>query len=101
LLLAQLTADAQSSQRLREEALRATQTAKSGNSDPRLLALQVEALLALGRKAQAQPLIQQLWNSGYRDAALVEVLHREQIDFPINTEFQQKLLTASGTNARN
>ncbi|WP_445144551.1 TIR domain-containing protein [Dyella sp. Tek66A03] len=100
LLLAQVSANAEVSQRLLDEALRETQSAKKGNADPRLLALRVEVLLTLGRKAEAQPAIQQLWSSGYRDAALVGVLQREQVDYPINTAFQQKLLAASSAGTR-
>ncbi len=100
LSLAVVTDDAAAAQQLRNDALSAMQAVRSGGSDPRLLALRVEALLALGRKAEAQPLIQQLWNSGYRDMALVNVLRRAHIDYPANTAFQQKLLAAIDTNAR-
>jgi len=100
LLLAAVAEEAQVAQQLRSDALNAMQAVKSGGDDPRLLALRVEALLALGRKTEAQPLIQQLWNSGYRDIALMNVLRREHIDYPANKAFQQKLLTAIDTNAR-
>jgi tetratricopeptide (TPR) repeat protein len=96
LLLAVVTADVPAAQQLRNGAMHAMQTVKSGSADPRLLALQVEALLALGKKAEAQPAIRQLWESGYRDAALVALLQRERIDYPVNTAFQQKLLAATG-----
>ena len=76
------------------------QAVKSGGDDPRLLALQVEALLALGMKAEAQAVIRRLWGGGYRDAELLAVLRRERIDYPVNTAFQQKLLAATDTNAR-
>lgn len=100
LLLASVTDDASTAQRMRSDALNALQTVKSGGSDPRLLALQAEALLALGKKTEAQPVIQQLWNSGYRDAALLAVLKREQVDFPINAAFQQKMLATTGVDKR-
>jgi eukaryotic-like serine/threonine-protein kinase len=100
LLLAAVIDDAPYAQQLRESALKAVQTQKSGRNDPRLQALQVEALLALGRSVEAEPVIRQLWNSGYRDAELVNTLQREQIDYPVNTAFQQKLLAAIGDNAR-
>lgn len=100
LLLAAVTEDGQGAQHLRNGAINAMQTVKSGGGDPRLLALQVEALLALGRKAEAQPAIRQLWNSGYRDAALVTLLQRERIDYPVNAAFQQKLLAATGKNGQ-
>ena len=100
LLLAAVTADVQAAQQLRNGAMQAMQTVKSGGGDPRLLALQVEALLALGRKAEAQPVIRQLWNVGYRDTALVTLLQRERIDYPVNAAFQQKLLAATGRDGR-
>ena len=50
------------------------------------------ALLALGNDASAQPLIQQLWSSGYRDAEWLAVLRREHVAYSINTDFQKKLL---------
>lgn len=99
LLLAEITADQQSSRRLRDGALKATQSVKSGAADPRLLALQVEALLALGRKIEATQVIRQLWSAGYRDLALVNRLHREQIDYPVNTSIEQRMLTARGNDA--
>lgn len=95
LLLAELTDDAQVVQQLRREALNAIPPAKSAGNDPRLLALQAEALLSLGRKADAQPIIQQLWDSGYRDLALLAVLNRERIDYPANAAFQQRLQAAT------
>jgi len=96
LLLASVTANAPSAVQLRNDALHTMQAMKSGAGDPRLLAMQVEALLALGRRAEAQSVIQQLWNSGYRDVAFVAVLQRAQIAYPINAYFQQKLLAATG-----
>ena len=95
LLLASVTANAQSAAQLRNDALRTMQAMKNGAGDPRLLAMQVEAQLALGRRADAQSVIQQLWNSGYRDVAFVAVLQRAQIAYPINASFQQKLLAAT------
>ncbi|WP_449427729.1 TIR domain-containing protein [Rhodanobacter umsongensis] len=100
LLLANASADRQAAQQLRAEVLKSVQTPKSGRGDTRLLALQVQALLALGRKAEAQPLIQQLWDSGYRDAELLAILHRERIAYPVNTTFQKKLLAANGGTDR-
>ena len=100
LLLAAVTEDVQAVQQLRNGAMHAMQAVKSGGGDPRLLALQVEALLTLGKKAEAQPVIRQLWNSGYRDAALIALLQRARIDYPVNAAFQQKLLAATGRNGR-
>jgi len=98
LLLAAVTDDPQSAQQLREEALAATQGAKSRSGDPRLLALRVEALLELGRKAEAQPALDQLWNNGYRDLALLALLRRENIDYPANAAFAQRLQAAINRN---
>jgi tetratricopeptide (TPR) repeat protein len=96
LLLATVTGDTQAAEQLRNDALNTMQAMKSGSSDPRLQALRVEALLALGRKAEAQSVIQPLWSSGYRDAAFVAVLQKAQIAYPVNAAFQQKLLAATG-----
>jgi len=100
LLLAAVSDGAPTAQQLRNDALTAMLVVKSGGGDPRLLALRVEALLALGRKTEAQAVIRQLWDSGYRDAALLAILRREHIDYPVNTAFQQKLLAATDINAR-
>ncbi|UPG96044.1 toll/interleukin-1 receptor domain-containing protein [Luteibacter aegosomatissinici] len=67
----------------------------SARSDPRLIALQVEALLALGRHAEAEPLIRTLWSAGYRDLALVQQLRRARIDYPVNQAFQRELVAAT------
>lgn len=95
LLLADLSdpPDSPAAQQLRNGALKSLQGQKS--SDPRLLALQVAVLLALDRKAEAQPAIQRLRHSGYRDLALLAVLNRAHIDYPINTALQARLQTAS------
>jgi hypothetical protein len=96
LSLAAVTTDDQAARQLRNEALASVQTAKSGQGDPRLQALRVEALLALQRKPDAAPVIQRLWASGYRDAGLLRVLRRERIDYPVNQAFQHELLVATG-----
>jgi tetratricopeptide (TPR) repeat protein len=98
LLLAALTGDVEVAQHLRHDALTLARSARSGNDDPRLLALQVEALLALGRKDEARPALDQLWTNGYRDYALLALLQRENIDYPANPEFQQRLQVAIGKN---
>lgn len=94
LLQANMTVDAQVARQLREGALEATLAQKNGRDDPRLLALQVEALLALGRQAEARLIIRQLWQGGYRDAALVDLLQRQRIAYPVNAPFQQQLQAA-------
>jgi len=101
LLLADASRDAQAALQLRNDALQATQSVKSGRNDPRLLALQIEALLALDRKAQAQPLVEKLQASGYRDPALLAVLQREHVDYPVNQEFAQRIAAAAQTDAAN
>lgn len=93
LLSAETDSDPQTAGSQREQTLHTLHAVKVNRGDPRLLALQVEALLALGRKAEAQPLIKQLWVDGYRDQALLDVLRREHIEYPINTEFAQRLAT--------
>jgi len=85
LLLAAVDNDAQSARQLRDKALELVQSAKAGNDDPRLLILRVDALLTLGRNVEAQPIIQQLWNGGCRDLALVALLQRERIDVSVNS----------------
>ena len=76
---------------LRESSVQAIGAVKSGAGDPRLLALQVSALISLGRKDEAQPLIDRLRSSGYRDPALVDELRLAQIEYPPDAQFQQRL----------
>jgi tetratricopeptide (TPR) repeat protein len=92
LLLAEVTEnEAAARLSLREDALKAVQSTSSGRDDPRLLALQVQALLALHRRAQAAPIIQRLWSSGYRDPALLSLLDAEKMNYPINKGFNDRL----------
>ena len=79
--LAALTTDTNRGQQLRAEALSAIETARSGRADPRLRALQAEALLGLGRTAEAKTALGQLAQSGYRDPALLAVLERRHIEY--------------------
>jgi eukaryotic-like serine/threonine-protein kinase len=94
LLLARCMLEAEHALQLRSEALAALQSVADGRGDPRLLALEAEALLALGRNSEVQPVVQQLWRSGYRDPGLVALLQREHIDYPLNGTFQQRLQAA-------
>ena len=94
LLLASLTNDLPGAQNAREQALQTMQAETFDIQDPRLLALQVQAMLALNRRVPAQPLIKQLWNEGYREPEFVDSLDRSRIDYPENPEFRQKLLAA-------
>jgi eukaryotic-like serine/threonine-protein kinase len=80
---------------LREDALASIRGQDGG--DPRLGALQVAALLGLDRTTDAQPVIQQLWRSGYRDSSLTALLDRSGLDYPINTAFQSRLAGSGGT----
>jgi tetratricopeptide (TPR) repeat protein len=91
LLLADANSDPSAAKRLRDEAWKATQSVKSGKQDPRLIALQVEALLGQGKKAEATPLIKRLWNAGYRDPALLAILQHAHIDYPVNPSFETRL----------
>ncbi|MEO8747443.1 MAG: toll/interleukin-1 receptor domain-containing protein [Rhodanobacter sp.] len=95
LLLANASTDPRTAAQLRKAVFDAAQSQPSGKGDPRLLALQVEALLALGNTGDAQPLTRQLWTSGYRDAELLVVLHGRRIAYPVNAAFQQRLLAIS------
>lgn len=83
--------DAAGARRLRELALQRLAGVRGGAADVRLLALRVDALLALDRTPEAQPLARQLWASGYRDAALVQELRQARIPFPPNPAFAQRL----------
>ena len=79
LLLAAVAEDGGGATKLREQALQIAQAQSSGRNDPRLLALRVEALLELGRKPEALAILPALWESGYRDAASVELLRQHAI----------------------
>ncbi|HEY9110656.1 MAG TPA: TIR domain-containing protein [Rhodanobacteraceae bacterium] len=82
LLLASLERDPASAQALREQAWLSTQAVKADRGDPRLLALKIEALLALGRKNEAQSGMTRLRASGYRDPEFISALRRAHIDYP-------------------
>jgi len=90
-VLAALPGDAAAAHRLRLDALSIAEAAKDGKGDPRLLLFQVDTLLALGRKADAQPVIHRLWEGGCRDPALLDLLKREGLEYPSNTVFDARL----------
>ena len=90
LLLAAVSDEAEAKP-LHESCLQAIGGVKSGAGDPRLLALEVSALISLGRRDEAQPVIERLRSSGYRDPALVDELRLAQIEYPPDTLFQQRL----------
>lgn len=80
LLAASLDDDHPRAQKLREQALRTISAQVTGQSDPRLLALHIEALLALGQRQKARALLAAIWKTGYRDPAFIALLTRENID---------------------
>ncbi|QWT21063.1 TIR domain-containing protein [Bacillus sp. NP157] len=100
LAVAAATPDPLAAQSLREAVVHDVAGVKSGQGDPRLLALQVEALLGLGRHREADPPVRQLWNAGYRDLALVQRLASARIDYPVNTAFQRELVAATAGGNR-
>jgi eukaryotic-like serine/threonine-protein kinase len=90
-LLLAAASDEPDARPLRESSVQAIGAVKSGAGDPRLLALEVSALLSLDRKDEAQTVIDRLRDSGYRDPALVDELRVAQIEYPPDTQFQQRL----------
>lgn len=82
LLLAAVAADAGTAKRLREKALQSAEAQSAGRNDPRLLALRIEALLALGRKDDATALLPALWGTGFRDPRFIALVGRHRIRIP-------------------
>lgn len=85
LLLADVIADADAARKLREQALQTTHVQSSGRNDPRLSALQVQALLALGRGPEAIEILPALWKTGYRDPGFIRLLRQYKITTPVFT----------------
>ncbi len=79
LLAAQLDSDADRARGLRERALKTLESQTTGTQDPRLLALHIEALLALGHREHALTLLPAIWKTGYRDPVFVALLTRENV----------------------
>jgi tetratricopeptide (TPR) repeat protein len=100
LLMARATNDAKAADQFRQSSLTAISGVKSGANDPRLVALKVEALLGLDRKEEARAVISQLQDGGYRDPAFIEALQRQQIDYPLNPKFQQRLQAVVSVNEK-
>lgn len=100
LLSANISPDSHVAMQLRRDVVTEADAQSSGRSDPRLLSLQVEAMLALGNVSDAKPLIRLLWNSGYRDAGLLALLNHEHIDYPVNMALQSRLLAVSSERDR-
>lgn len=92
--VANTSADPAEAARLRKAVLAAVDGESSGRRDPRLLALKVRALLALGRKEEVKGPLKQLWQEGYRDGGFMAELRRAGIRYPVNTEMQQRLRLA-------
>jgi eukaryotic-like serine/threonine-protein kinase len=82
LLLAAVALDRDSARRLRSDALGATESISSGRADPRLLALQAQALIGLGRASDARPLLVQLSHSGFGDPEFLSLLRSQHVDYP-------------------
>ncbi len=80
LLAADMDRNAGRARKLREQALHTIAAQTTGQQDPRLLALRIEALLGLGQQPQAMALLPAIWKTGYRDPAFVALLARENID---------------------
>ncbi|WP_413624944.1 TIR domain-containing protein [Luteibacter sp. Lutesp34] len=96
LVQADAAADSGSARRLREQVLRTVAETVSADTDPRLLALKVRALLDLQRKAEAASSIARLWADGYRDAGLLATLERQGIDYPPNDAFHPPFAATDG-----
>lgn len=88
LLLASATRDPRAAGVARAQALRSIQDVATDRDDPRLLAVQVQALLSLGSKAPARPLVARLRQEGYRDPGFVALLQRAHIAYPANPDVQ-------------
>lgn len=77
LVAAAATSDPAAATSLRETALHELQAITSGRADPRLLALQAQALLELGRTVEAQAIVSSLQQSGYREPGWIDLLARQ------------------------
>ncbi len=91
LLVADLHTDGALARALRERALQTIAAQTSGQADPRLLALHIEALLGLGRRPQALALLPVIWKTGYRDPAFIALLTDANIDPTPNTGIAKTL----------
>jgi len=56
-------------------------------------------LLGLQKHAAAKPLIERLWNAGYRDPALLAILRRARVDYPANPSFTTRIAQIMQTGA--
>jgi tetratricopeptide (TPR) repeat protein len=74
-------------------ALALIETQQNAAGDPRVLALKLEALLETDDQPAARALARQLWQTGYRDGALLAVLQRAGITYPRNPQIEASLST--------
>jgi tetratricopeptide (TPR) repeat protein len=81
-LLASVADDANRTSGLLGQVLQTTDAQASGRSDPRLLALQIDALLALGRVAEAKAMLPTVWASGFREPHFVALLGARGLGVP-------------------
>ena len=79
---------------LREGVLQAVNSVEYGAADPRVVAVNVAALLALGRKGQAEDAIRMLRVAGYRDPGFVAAMRQENIDYPIDAGAEERIRAA-------
>lgn len=100
LLLANVSIDPRAALQLRRDVVTEVKAQPSGQGDPRLLSLRIEAMLALGSEVEARPLIRQLWSTGYRDAGLLHLLRHERLAYPVNATFQSQMLAVNGGRDR-
>lgn len=99
LQLAAATTARSEARELAQQTLQMIRTDSVGAGDARLRALEVEALLMLDDRQAAQPLIGQLWQSGYRDPGFLQVLERAHVAYRPNPEFGARLLAATAAGA--
>ncbi|WP_109126469.1 toll/interleukin-1 receptor domain-containing protein [Dyella sp. C11] len=98
LLLAASSANQADAESWRANVIALARGQLGGGNDPRLVAREAQARLALGHDVAAQPLVQQLWSSGYRDAEWLAFLRRQHMAYPVNADFQKRLLAQNNRN---
>ncbi|HWU77200.1 MAG TPA: toll/interleukin-1 receptor domain-containing protein, partial [Rhodanobacter sp.] len=74
LLLAQVSTDPQARAKLLNNIVDTARMQQSGHNDPRLVALQVQALLGLGKEPETRQMVAQLEHGGYGDRDFVNLL---------------------------
>jgi len=81
-MLARLAGDADTAARLYRQILQTADAQSSGRHDPRLLAFEVAAFLAIGRKPEAEAMLPALWETGFRERRFIAELTPHQIPTP-------------------